>query len=257
MSLINEALKRAEQDKLRNIARMCYMPTLPPIHETRRIRFSVPVGGALIVAILAVGSFAAWRLTGLLPDSGTPGVAKASTAPKHRANPVTETILAEPVTAASPAPTKEQTSVEPLPETPAPELPAVASEPETIAVAEAAVKEAFDKLVENAAVPAAAPPASPDKPQETPTQVAAEPAAPAASEPEPKPEPEPKKPEPKAIDYSKYKVTGIMRNSDGGTAIINGFFVKVGQTVEDATVISIRENSVVMEIDGQKFTVRM
>ncbi len=256
MSLINEALKRAEQDKLRNIAPTSYMPTLPPVHETRHIRLSAPVAGVLIVAILLVGSFATWRLIGLAPAIGTPDVANAAIVPTPSAPaaPQTAAVPAEPVTAASPAPTKEHASVEPLPEAPQPELPAVKSESEITVAAEAAVKDAFDKLVENTATPDAAPPAVPDKPQET--QIAAEPAAPAAAAPEPKPEPAKPAP-PKVIDYSKYKVTGIMRNSDGGTAIINGFFVKVGQTVEDATVVSIQENSVVLEIDGRKFTIRM
>lgn len=270
MSLINEALKRAEQDKLRNIAPTNGLPNLPPVHETKRSRVSTPIAGMLIVAIMLVGSFAAWRLIGRGVNNSTPAQANAAIVPTAIIPPAAAptpamAVPTEPVTTAPLAPTKEYASVQPLPKTPTQEHPAVENGPKTIAGADTAVKEAADEpgtaVVPNtAAAPAVEPTATPPvKPQETP-KVAAKPAAPEASKPEPKPEPqpEPKKPTPpRAIDYSIYKVTGIMQSADGGTAIINGLFVTPGQTVAEAKVVKIQENSVVLEIDGEKFTIRM
>ena len=54
-----------------------------------------------------------------------------------------------------------------------------------------------------------------------------------------------------------YKLSGIMAGPSGKTAIINGKFVNVGQTVDGAKIISIGQYTVELEIDGQSITIQL
>jgi hypothetical protein len=59
------------------------------------------------------------------------------------------------------------------------------------------------------------------------------------------------------IDESKYKLSAILRHSDGASAVINGSVVGVGQSVGEAKVVDIGRFGVDLEIDGKRFTIRM
>jgi hypothetical protein len=50
------------------------------------------------------------------------------------------------------------------------------------------------------------------------------------------------------------KVSGIMRGSDGWSAIINGQIVQVGDSIDDAKVVKITAKNVVIEENGKRLT---
>ena len=54
-----------------------------------------------------------------------------------------------------------------------------------------------------------------------------------------------------------FKLSAVLRGSRGVTAIINGRFVQVGSTIQGAKVISIDRHSVELELDGETITVQM
>lgn len=82
---------------------------------------------------------------------------------------------------------------------------------------------------------------------------------PASSAPKAKPQTAEKKPAAAAtpVDTSHLKVSSIMFGPRGGTAIINGRPVGVGETVGGAKVIKISRRTVEVEIDGRRATLRM
>jgi len=82
---------------------------------------------------------------------------------------------------------------------------------------------------------------------------------PASSAPKAKPQTAEKKPPPAAlpVDTSHLKVSSIMFGPRGGTAIINGLPVGVGETIGGAKVIKISRRTVEVEIDGRRATLRM
>lgn len=53
-----------------------------------------------------------------------------------------------------------------------------------------------------------------------------------------------------------WKIKGIVWNSDRPQAIINDRVVDVGDIVDKAKIIAIRKAEIVVEIDGQKITVK-
>lgn len=50
------------------------------------------------------------------------------------------------------------------------------------------------------------------------------------------------------------KVSGIMRGSDGWSAIINGQIVQVGDSIDDAKIVKITAKNVVIEENGKRLT---
>ncbi len=82
---------------------------------------------------------------------------------------------------------------------------------------------------------------------------------PASSAPKAKPQTAEKKPTPAdlPVDTSHLKVSSIMIGPRGGTAIINGRPVGVGETVGGAKVIKITRRVVEVEINGRRATLRV
>jgi len=64
---------------------------------------------------------------------------------------------------------------------------------------------------------------------------------------------------PAADDASKdpYRLSAIIHGPDGATAIVNGKFLRVGQSVDGAEVIRIGQYAVVLEADGERITLQM
>jgi len=52
---------------------------------------------------------------------------------------------------------------------------------------------------------------------------------------------------------SEYKLGGIMKADGKATAIINGLFLREGQTVDGATIIRIEQHTVELEVDGKRY----
>ena len=68
--------------------------------------------------------------------------------------------------------------------------------------------------------------------------------------------PKPAQPEVK-FDPSACTITGVLAGPDGGTAIINGRFVRIGQTVDGAKLIRITPNGVELEANGRRYSLGM
>jgi hypothetical protein len=60
-----------------------------------------------------------------------------------------------------------------------------------------------------------------------------------------------------AFDPSKYRVSSIVVSAAGGTALINGRPVGVGDSLGSATVVAITARTVEVECGGQRWTLRM
>lgn len=226
MSLINDALKQSEADKLHPGADADGQPE--PKHIKRdfsspphKIPRSVPV---LVVLAAASLAFGIWRVIGSIGNAGPPASASA--------------VVASPVRAATTKPAR--------PETRPATAPAIVLSPEA--------QEVIDKTM--AAVtyyqPPESPPAATDANQ-PPIETAR---ADLEHSPKPPAQPEPAPPEPK-VDPSSYKLSGILTGADGGTAIVNGRFLKVGQTVNGAKVVKITSHAVHLEVSGQVITIGM
>jgi len=59
------------------------------------------------------------------------------------------------------------------------------------------------------------------------------------------------------VDTSRFSISGIMYGDGNSTTIINGYFLKTGDSVEGAKIIKINPQSVELEISGQRVTIRM
>jgi len=88
-------------------------------------------------------------------------------------------------------------------------------------------------------------------------------AAPSATVAAPTMEPRPAATTPAATQPSssayeaRFRLSGILHGPDGATAIINGFFVHAGETLDDATVVQINSHSVTLDVAGRRVTIRM
>jgi hypothetical protein len=60
-----------------------------------------------------------------------------------------------------------------------------------------------------------------------------------------------------AISKDDYSLTAVMRGPAGATAIINGQFVTVGDTLAGAEVVKVGRHSVELQVEGHTFTIQM
>jgi hypothetical protein len=223
MSLIDEALKRAEQDGRRG--RREGGPQSPLTPEPPEAPGTPDAGDAgghvprwrtpLLLAILAV----------LLLPAGFFGFRALTDATQLPPRPAAGDIVRK-RPAATPAPTTRPVAA-----------PATAPAPTTRPAATAKPK------------PARAAKASKPKPTTRPAAAAKKPA-------EPSRPPRPVRPAP-LVDVSAFRLSAIMVGPEGPTAIINGRFVSVGDRIGQATVIKITRSSVDLEIAGERITVGM
>jgi hypothetical protein len=253
VSLINEALKKAETEKQE---RGQTVPAGRPIDsgtmlDVKPMPSSRPWGlyGLLAVLVLGGGGAAYWMWFVDTPQVVTAGAASTEQAEAS--------------------------------------LPSNQSAKSTIAAAPAKPASAPVQVVQNTAKPSA----KTESPSQAPASVQAEPTPapkevtngvptelamttnPAAVSPVPvSPEPRPEKPTPPAaavqpkavarvtteeprIDPSQFKVSTIMATPNGARAVINGRVVGVGQEVDRATVIAIDARDVELEISGRRVKV--
>jgi hypothetical protein len=227
MSLINEALKRAQAEKSGT-------PLPDPVFLDSqagagmgRSRAASRVAGLLLAVALLGGGLLTWRLLGVAKQPTVPAGASAGVAaPGESPSPARLTASAVPATgqsaSAPPVPAAPPDAGEkcPLPE-------------ESVAAAE-----------ETAAAPPS--PLGSEKPAGPPP-----PAAPQAA-----PAPQAPKPAAPAFDPSRYKLGGVVLGEEGETAILNGRLVQVGDTVDGAKVVKIAAKAVHLEIAGQVHVVR-
>ncbi len=214
MSLINEALKRAEEEKLSRGSLGGEHPTLPPVRDAGRLRAGSPIGIVLICLTMITGLVMGWNTLNREHFRLPPQAVAA------------ESIALQPNFNVSPAPALDAI-VDRIPLVP------IEIAPTAKAPAESNASEDDEKTdAQTAAAPLEDPPPTRPAPRE-------------AAGPKPK------------ADPSKYKLSGILHNVDGGAAIINGYFVRTGQVVDSAEIIVIQTHAVELELDGERFTIRM
>lgn len=228
MSLINEALKRAQQDKLKTFSNA---PPAAPL-EPAADRTSGPsprkwmMGAA---AAVLVGGMAWYFFAEVKSDVPAPAVAEAVTAP-----PLVITDDARSAYAmAGEAVDHFETIVRDAPENfrSLAKAGREAREAEARAAAESRAKEETRLAAETRAKEEARLAAE--------SRAKADAAAAA-----------------KAL-VSQYKLGGIMKADGGTTAIVNGLFLREGQTVDGATIIRIEQHTVELEVDGKRVVLRM
>ncbi len=59
------------------------------------------------------------------------------------------------------------------------------------------------------------------------------------------------------LSPSDFKLSAILHGPNGATAIINGQFLQIGSMIEEATIISIGQHTVVLDVDGRRVTLQM
>ena len=304
MSLINEALKRADEEKRQHLAGQTPPGPSNSTHSAPRRRWGrrLAILGGVLLIVMALAAYGVWWTAGRMirqaaaavhqlaeqnaalavgaaafaptapvtpppPEPGPDAQASASPAPADALAGAERKPTDGPGTASTPSPQgsgKEwrpdglataPSSAPPPPKTDTPTAP----DPETTAkTLEPEPKESTPAAESKA--PAKAPDAA--APNEAEPKLKPQPPSPAeAPAPEPKPVPEKPAPEKKAPpappDTSGFKISSILVGPRGGTAIINGQSVHVGETIGGAKVLEITRREVVVEIAGQRVALRM
>ena len=228
MSLINEALKRAQQDKLKTFTNAPPAAPLEPAcdHTGGPAPRTWMLGAA---AAVLVGGGAWWFFAEVKSDVPAPAAAKALVEP-----PLVITDDARSAYAmAAEAVDHFETIVRDAPERfrLLAEAGREAREASARAAAEARAKEQARLAAEARAA---------EKARAAAEVLAAAKARDAA----------------KSL-ASQYKLGGIMKADGEATAIVNGLFLREGQTVDGATLIRIEQHTVELEVDGKRVVLRM
>ncbi len=241
MSLINEALKRAEAEKSQHLAEV---PPLPPLVAVPRARLHLPARrwptaqvGLLAAALVAIS------ITGyVLLKSYAAGVPQeAAAAPVQVASLTSSPSVPRP---ASPG-RAEPTSAVPAP-TPAARAKESAGPDRAQALRDAFAARAEDAMeIQRLAVLNADASARHAAPAPVPTAAPPSQPAPAAKPAEPE------------DDAARFKVSSIMVGPKSATAIINGRIVGVGDVIGQAKVLRITPRAVDLEVSGRRVQVGM
>jgi len=213
MSLINEALKRAEAEKYRDCGGPPYRPPAVPHAHHVRLPRRWARGLALCCGLVAVTALGMWTMM----DKGFWPL----------------TLKAE---AADPAP--------------------VQAPPELKLQVRQKIDPVLAKTMEETKYYSPTPKPVPARPARVRPAGAAPSAIATTARPAPTPPPakrEEPKPQPKLPDL---KLSGVLVSPGGGTAIINGRFLAVGNTIEGARIVKITKYVVTLEMNGRRFTLR-
>ncbi|HOF18174.1 MAG TPA: hypothetical protein PK082_04635 [Phycisphaerae bacterium] len=274
MSLINEALKRAEEDAQNRSGGGIEAKPAPmePVRQAKGRKFKLTPSRMVMLAALVAACGAGWYFTRGPSPASRPAAAKADGA----AHKNTKTTAAKPKANQNDASAKAQTDAALKETAPRKIAPVAPVNPE--------LERAYARLIETATyytppprqitMPASAPagdetaksesPATAPASGEAPASAKAQSAIAAATKPPAKapagktpPVAAAKATPSKGVDYSRYQLSGVMHGPNGTTAIINGYFLTVGQEIDGAKILRIEQQSVLLELDGQRFTIRM
>jgi len=247
MSLINDALKRAESEKLVTITEDECVPELECVPDGPRPGKRL-FGPMTLIALLAIGAgWAIYRYWG--PGDG-PAPQQAAAGPK---------LPTIPDIAKLPFPPKANPPVNPMFKN----LSPAAARRVRTQVAASVVDGLFSSGRALNDYTASLGKPKPGRVRRKPA-VATKPAAvPKPSDP-PKTD-DPPKPKPKPIlsaaaagvKPSTFRINGIMFNGPDSMAIINDSVYRIGQKVSGAVIINITPSSVILEMDGKRFSVGM
>jgi hypothetical protein len=252
MSLINDALKRAEADKRNNA-----VPTgdglLKPVHNTGRRRFDPVVVFVLAVIVAMAGAATGAALVGSrapkVPAEAAASVTIEAPQPDRAAAALCGAELAI-------SKTIQNVPCYMVPESrPAVEVKEVKKDAPVqqaaIRLAPAAPSKTTPAIETRPADFASQQPAS--HPASQPTTQRASLAADVKAAPDSQPASMPSADEVRRS----YRLSAIMRGPQGATAIINGKFVRVGASVDGANLVDLGTHTAELEINGQRFTIRM
>ena len=247
MSLINEALKRAEAEKSQHLAEV---PPLPPLVAVPRARLHLPARrwptaqvGLLAAALVAIS------ITGyVLLKSYAAGVPQEAAAAPVQVASLTSSPSA---IAGVPRPAlpgrAEAPGAAPTPvPTPAARAKESAGPDRAQALRDAFAARAEDAMeIQRLAVLSADASARHAAPAPVPTAAPPSQPAPAAKPAEPE------------DDAARFKVSSIMVGPKSATAIINGRIVGVGDVIGQAKVLRITPSTVDLDVSGRRVQVGM
>ncbi len=296
MSLINEALKRSESDKLRNSSpyfnNLTLMmpegddvppPARPTLAEPRRPRR--PTSRLLILALAATACFGVWYFWGRSTGQVGPAIASGESAQEVE-RPMTPAQMKAAADRSAPDPSLNSDNTDSRAGAKA-GAKGGAKGGAKDGIASGNAKDAFTAAMQKlqqarqheqaeqadeSADQAPAEPQQGDSPsppttapphpgQTAPAAPSAAPATPpAAAAPVAAPAAAPAKPttEPSdALEAAKLRVTAIMRGPGGNVALINGGLYREGQTIQGATIVNIGQYEVELTANGKRFTIRI
>ena len=232
MSLINEALKRAEEEKsnssqqgqveVQNIPQ----PDSEDIHVEHSSSFS-PLSAILAAVCLVSAGLCTWTAitTGLINN------------PQHASAQQNELGADSPDQTSSPDQTLD-----------------TRSEIERIIAKSLIAKPIYQPLPMKARSPQDIPNTHASAVESVGTKASE---AQLTEETSPKQSAKPKPVEVRVVRTPSFKLSAIMHGSYGGTAVINQRFLRVGAVIDDAKVVSIGRHTVDLEFEGRKITLQM
>jgi hypothetical protein len=245
MSLINEALKRAEQERRAAPPKSppevppWYEPPPPALVEAPVARRTSPAGAIMltlvVVGLVGTGVYFLMVNRDALPQraagSGTTTAPTAELSVVATVNPLTQQNWTQIPPAAPPDPVTPP----PAASTPPPSAPPAEAKPSV--------------AVGHNSVPEAQPPSTP----------VAAPANPSPTAPPPVVAAPPRTPEPSVEppSHDAYRLGGIIRSDKGAYALVNDRMVGEGDEIDGAKVVAIGQNSVELVKDGKKIVLRM
>jgi hypothetical protein len=284
MSLINEALKRSESDKLRNSSPYfnnltVMMPEGDEIPPPPRPTFERPrpprrpTSRLLIAALAATACFGAWYFWGRSTGQVGPASASGESAQEQEVErPLTPAQMKAAAERYAPDASLDRHNTD----SQAREN-AAAKSGVTGGIAANNVEDAFNAAMrklqqtrqheqpeestgqaDEEAPSATAAPEPGRTPSATPRAAPAVPAAPPPAAAPPATAPAKPAPQPSDDqDPSKLRVTAIMRGPDGNVALINGGLYREGQTIHGALIVKIGQYEVELTANGKQFTIRI
>jgi len=270
MSLINEALQRAEQDAQQRQGPpplppgMTPAPQMPPAAAGRK--HGPPAWMKVVALVLLLNGLIAGGLYARKLLRGGPSQASAHVAPPAVVSAPKPTAPAKPAAARFTPETEaayertldylEYYDAEACPIRPVdmrqfrPASDASAAEYLGHLSALGVLGKALG--LDGSSQPKAEPPAPAGPAAPAGTRIAAK-APPAESHTTPPPPARPaRRTAPRPPARRGYKLSGIMQGANGGTAIINGALLQVGQSIDGAKLIEVHPHSVTLDADGER-----
>jgi len=226
MSLINEALKRAEAEKAGRKGNLSAVSSISPLPTPKQASKSSP----LVAAVVAAGVVAALAgAVGTFHGLSALGLEKAQATVAHQADNNSPCKTADrPATPAGPK-ALDKPQAEPAPSSQAPSPANHADKPSPQEASQARGTQQKSGQTEVKSTTKNARPLPVDKSAPSPT----------------------------SSGKSGYTLSGIMHGPAGNMALINGRLVRKGQSIGNARLVEITEYTVLLEVDGKQFTLRM
>jgi len=228
VSLINEALKRAQAEKSGTPLPEAVPIAPPPQRPPGPSRAAGRLLAGLVAVLLLGGGILTWRLLGVARPPAAPAVASAGAItpgePPQARSEAEETVRRNIRVMRVYTPPEPGDAPAPPPAIPA---DSTAAEGKTSAPPPSPATQPASQ-----ATPREAPPKATNQPASAPAKAAAP-----------------------AFDPARYKLGGVVLGDYGGSAILNDRVVQVGDSLDGAKVVKITARAVHLEFGGQVFIV--